>query len=344
MTSARLPYPEFDQCRGTASVHLLSELAQQQGMSFAQCLDKTGLSEADLHASDLEIRAGQELQLIENMLQYCDHDFALGITAGLGYHISSYGTWGFAMISCPTLRSAIELGLRYLDLTFAFTHITMQEHGDEVSLQVDAGHLPEHLQAFLIARDMLAIQTIQHELLLSPIPVCSVCLSLSEAPGKELIESTLGIEIELNQSANRISFSRNYLDLPLPQGNPATVALFEQQCQQLLDARFSNAGIASQLRQRLMMNSRNIPSMAQLAEELAMGERTLRRKLSAEGTSWRQLLDDVRCTLAEELLLAGMSVEEVAERLAYSEVSNFTHAFKRWKGVPPSGFRRRQSN
>ena len=340
MKSSLLPYAEFDQCRGTASVHLLAELAQQQGMSLQQCLDKTGLSEADLSASDREIRAGQELQLIDNMLQHCGHDFALGITAGLGYHLSSYGIWGFAMISSPSLRSAIELGLRYLDLTFAFTHISMQEQGDEIVLHVDAQHLPAHLQSFLVARDMLAIQTIQRELLLSPIPVRRVCLALQEAPGKELVESTLGLSVELGQEKNCISFGREYLDLPLPQGNPATVALFEQQCQQLLDARFSSAGIANQLRQRLMMNSSSHPDMPQLAEELGMSERTLRRKLKAEGTSWRQLLDDVRCTLAEELLLAGMRVEEIAERLAYSEVSNFTHAFKRWKGVSPSGFRR----
>jgi hypothetical protein len=59
MKSFLLHYAVFNQCRGTASVHLLAVLAQQQGMSLQQCLDKTGLSEADLSASDREICAGK---------------------------------------------------------------------------------------------------------------------------------------------------------------------------------------------------------------------------------------------------------------------------------------------
>ena len=56
---------------------------------------------------------------------------------------------------------------------------------------------------------------------------------------------------------------------------------------------------------------------------------------------FRQLLDEVRQALAEELLATGgLTLEEIAERLGYGEVSNFIHAFKRWKGVAPRRFQR----
>ena len=72
--------------------------------------------------------------------------------------------------------------------------------------------------------------------------------------------------------------------------------------------------------------------------------RSLRRRLSEEGTSFRQLLEEVRQTLAEELLATGgLTLEEIAERLGYGEVSNFTHAFKRWKGLAPRQYRRRHA-
>ncbi|MGC7358092.1 helix-turn-helix domain-containing protein, partial [Mycobacteroides abscessus subsp. massiliense] len=48
------------------------------------------------------------------------------------------------------------------------------------------------------------------------------------------------------------------------------------------------------------------------------------------------LLDEVRETLARELLRNGFSVREVSDRLGYSEPAAFTHAYTRWRGMPPS--------
>ncbi|MFD2400258.1 helix-turn-helix transcriptional regulator [Prauserella oleivorans] len=76
-----------------------------------------------------------------------------------------------------------------------------------------------------------------------------------------------------------------------------------------------------------------------------MTVRTLRRKLAAEGTSYRALVDEVRETVAEDLLATpALSVEQIAHRLGYSEASSFIHAFTRWKGVPPREFRRRSGS
>lgn len=70
---------------------------------------------------------------------------------------------------------------------------------------------------------------------------------------------------------------------------------------------------------------------------------TLRRRLDDEGSSYRLLLDEVRQALAEELLATGaIRLEEIAERLGYGEVSNFIHAFRRWKGMTPRQYRQRR--
>lgn len=70
-----------------------------------------------------------------------------------------------------------------------------------------------------------------------------------------------------------------------------------------------------------------------------MTERTLRRRLADEGTSFRDLLAEVRQTMAEELLSStGLSVSEVAARLGYSSPSAFIHAFQKWHGCSPRQF------
>lgn len=54
-----------------------------------------------------------------------------GVKAGKCYQLTAYGIWGFALIASPTLRSALELALRYLDLSYAFTRLKLLEHGSE---------------------------------------------------------------------------------------------------------------------------------------------------------------------------------------------------------------------
>ncbi|MEH6568835.1 MAG: AraC family transcriptional regulator [Halioglobus sp.] len=71
-------------------------------------------------------------------------------------------------------------------------------------------------------------------------------------------------------------------------------------------------------------------------------KRTLQRKLTAQGTSYRELLHDVRITMAMELLAnSDISMTRLAERLSYTDLSNFTKAFVEHAGVPPSTWRTR---
>jgi AraC-like DNA-binding protein len=80
--------------------------------------------------------------------------------------------------------------------------------------------------------------------------------------------------------------------------------------------------------------------MARVAAELAIDERTLRRHLSAEGTSFRALADEVREALAHELLTtAGLTVEETAQRLGFHDAAGFSRAFRRWTGTTPGSLR-----
>ncbi|MBF6723684.1 helix-turn-helix domain-containing protein, partial [Acinetobacter baumannii] len=64
----------------------------------------------------------------------------------------------------------------------------------------------------------------------------------------------------------------------------------------------------------------------------------LRRHLAALGVSYRHLLDEVRLVRAVRYLQANLPVQKVAELLGYAEPSNFTRAFRRWTGHPPSHY------
>jgi AraC-like DNA-binding protein len=85
-----------------------------------------------------------------------------------------------------------------------------------------------------------------------------------------------------------------------------------------------------------------IPTVDEAAELVGTSVRSLQRGLGQQGTVYRELVERVRYDTARELLCdPGISVLEIAERLGYSDTANFSHAFLRWSGMPPSQFRRK---
>ncbi len=77
-----------------------------------------------------------------------------------------------------------------------------------------------------------------------------------------------------------------------------------------------------------------------MAEQLRMSTRTLARRPTDEGTSHKEILDDLRGELAQRYMGdANLAIAEVTFPLGFSEPSAFHRAFKRWTGRTPSEFR-----
>jgi len=153
------------------------------------------------------------------------------------------------------------------------------------------------------------------------------------------VEEIVAVRYEADRTA--VIMTRDILDQPLAAADPHTARMCVQQCEDLLDQRRRRQGPAGTVRMRLLQNPGSIPSMSEIADEFHITTRALHRRLALDGTSYRALVDEVRDTIAGELLSGGLTVEEVANRLGYSETASFTHAFTRWRGVPPSRHRRR---
>lgn len=85
-----------------------------------------------------------------------------------------------------------------------------------------------------------------------------------------------------------------------------------------------------------------IPSLNEAAGVLGMSSRTLRRRLGEQAISYRELVGRARIREAFRMLESGQaSAVEVSRQLCYSDPANFTHAFRKWTGVPPSEYARR---
>ena len=330
----------WDARRSAASALLLTRLAEERGVAVPAVLRGTGLDLDALRSPRTEITGRQELAVIRNLQAACA-DPELALEAGTRYHLTTYGIWGFALASSRTVRDALAVGLRFVDLSFTFCRLTVEEVGSDLLLELDDEGVPEDVRGFVVARDVAGLRTIQNELVQGGLPLRSLALSLPAPADVRRYVEVFGVEPAFGAARNLARLDAGLLDLPLPQADELTAAATEEQCRALLEQRRARAGLAGRVRDALLREPAAMPDAASVAASLAMSERTLRRRLREEGTSFRALADEIREALAEELLRTGsLSVEEVARRLGYAETASFTHAFTRWKGVSPRAFTR----
>ncbi|NIH83369.1 AraC family transcriptional regulator [Amycolatopsis granulosa] len=326
--------------RGIASAALLVRFGAERGVSREALLRGTGLSPARLDDPAAQVDAHQELAVARNLVRELGNPPGLGLDAGVRYRVTTFGVFGFACISSPTLRDAIGFALRYLDLSFIFCLPVVELAEDELRFRLRDDGLPHDVRRFLLERDASAIHTVLHDLLPSGLHLRSVDFPFPGPPDPAGYAEVFGIHPGFDAPAHLVTLDPAALGQPLPQASEHTVALCEAQCRDLVSRRRARSGIAHQVRDKLIRVGGTV-TMDEVALEFNISTRTLRRRLEDAGTSFRGLLDEVRQTLAEEMLATGaLTVEDVALRLGYAEASSFIYAFRRWTGTTPARYLR----
>lgn len=141
---------------------------------------------------------------------------------------------------------------------------------------------------------------------------------------------------------NEVVFPLTALRLPLLRADPGLASVLDRHAQNLLETLPRLESLVDHVRGLLAKELQGgNPSAEHIAEALRMSTRTLARRLAAEGTSHKELLDDLRSELARRYLGdPSLSIGEVAFLLGFSEPSALHRAFKRWTGQTPANARR----
>lgn len=292
------------------------EVGGEHGLDRARCLAGSRIDPAALDDPAAEIDAVQELAVARNLLAGLPHVPRLGAEAGRRHTLGSAGALGFALLTSATVRDAVVIGIRYARLGHWFLAARLDETRDPARIVCDDRAVPADVRGFLRERDIAIIVGLLSAVLGYPPPY------------------------RVDPLGRAVVLPRAILDLPLPQADPATARQCERQCRELLDRRARHTSTAARVRARIREYHGDPPPMPVVAAELHLDARTLRRRLSREGTSYRALLDEIRADLAVTLLAEhGLTVAETARRLGYADAASFAHAFTRWRGRPPGAFR-----
>lgn len=331
----------WDFPRNLTSVRLMTQLGMDNGLTIGACLDGTGIHEQELANPTALIAAAQELRLVRNLITHLGHIPGLGIEAGKRYHFTAFGALGLALVCSPSMRSALDICMRYFQLTFAFTRFRVEEHGLETHITLDDSDLDDEVRMFIVERDSSALVTVQRDLFASRPALQEIQFAYAAPANVDVYQTFYGISPVFGAASNQARLLTAALLEPLPQANELALIAAEAQCRALLDRYQSRQGVAAEVRDLVVRHIAHPPDMDMIAEALCVTPRTLRRRLLDEGTTFLKLREEVRQALAEEFLMRySLSVEQIAERLGYAEPTCFIHAFKRWTGSTPHGFRK----
>lgn len=322
-----------------AYVLLLVDVVARWNVSSDQLLDGSGLTPDTIRDPLSRISLEDYNRILKRALELTNEP-GLGFYIGMQMKLSSHGFIGFAAMTAKNLREALDIAQRYIRVRSSAISLRLEENGDTALLYIDQA-MPNYFLGE-VAIFALLVGIAQMGATAVGQPLSGSADTRFEKPAYyERFMHLLGGTVHFNQPYNRIVFPAQYLDLPLVMADPVATQLAREQCERELMALGDSNSFIQQVRGLIYDEQHGFRSVEGVAERLHMSERTLKRQLSQQGTTYSDILEDLRHQ--KSLLLLenrDISIERVAEQLGYSDVANFTRAFKRWTGQTPSMYRK----
>jgi len=324
-------------------VGALVEVLEEQGIAAEASLSGTGLSPESLADPETRTSVRQYITVCHNALQLSKTPETPFLT-GSRIPLSAYGMYGFALVCSPTIREYFQLAIKYHRLATPLLSMSWREDAEYASwvfpMNAAITH-PDSLLRFLVEQQLTQLSTHLRAVVDSGsfLPVRAE-LSYSAPEHTHLYERYLGCPVRFGQPISKLIYPKAILSAKPRMAHGLTSKILQDTCDRILGEVKTSTGVAGEVYQIIASTPGHSPSMEGAARQIGTTVRTLNRKLTAEKTSFTQILDDVRCNLASEYLRSTkLSIDDISELVGFSDAANFRHAFRRWTGNTPTSYR-----
>jgi AraC-like DNA-binding protein len=149
--------------------------------------------------------------------------------------------------------------------------------------------------------------------------------------------------VYFNKPQTKLVFDSYIMSLPIIEADPKLFAMLRSYAENLLPEINPEAEISARVSEVLGKSlAGGQRSIGVVSKQIGVSPRTLQRKLNEEGTSYHKLVEDVQRALSERYLKSSeLTICEISYLVGFSQQSAFQRAFKRWKGITPKEFQRR---
>lgn len=272
-------------------------------------------------------------------LLHCNEP-ALGLRLGPRLNLSSHGILGYAVLSSANLERALQFALKYYRVLGLAFELEQVDDNGRVQLRASETMPLGALGRFAAESLLASLYSITRFLVGEELQGVEVGFAYPAPSYAERYVEAFGVAPVFEQPFHWLSLPTSYLARPMALANPATVQMCQQQCEALLATLDIQDGLLVRVRRLLLARPGDFPDLDSAARALHTSGRSLRRHLAAMGTTYQEVLDDVRKRLAlQYLTTTHLPLHEVAFLLGFSDPSNFRRAFKKWTGKLPSDYR-----
>lgn len=319
---------------------LLLDVVSRWGYNADALFTPFGLSSEQLAQPDYRM----PIEVCNDMMKLAQRltgESTLGYHLGAQMRISIHGFIGYAIMTATDITDALALASRFIHLRMPFLQLYFSTFGPKATIQLQCDIEIQPLRNEIILALTVGILSMAKAITGEDTLTGEVDFDFPMPVGFDKYIDKMDSEIRFDQPHLMASFDKKYLALPLVNADPIASQIAINQCEAELSALGERRRLAMRVRDILSNSEQHYLSIEAVAERLHMSDRTLKRQLAAEGTSFSTLVDEVRYRHATSLLSrTDYSLEQIADELGYSDVANFSRAFKRWSGRSPSNWRK----
>jgi AraC-like DNA-binding protein len=323
-------------------VFLMLEVVRRWNVRIEDLLHGLGRNERDVETPDARL-SPQEVATLIRRGRALTNEPGLGILIGLITHANSFGFLSFASQSAATLGQSIELTIRYSPVVTTLCGFRLNRVDGIAGLVLDEYAVEElgDTRDVLLLGALVGVRMIGCSLT-GRQPWRPIDVAMPE-PSYYRRFAHLVPELRFNQPVSQIVLHESDLELPLLTPDRAALRLAQERCEDVLQSIGHDVAIEQRTLNVVMTPDGPLP-FDKVAVALGLSPRTYKRRLADAGVTFSEIVEKARRERALLLLRSpSLPLDEVAERLGYSTVSNLVRAFRRWTGMTPAAYRREAS-
>lgn len=323
-----MPEPHF----ANAYIRLLYRFLQLSGDAEARLLDGTGITAGDLLGADLQLPFATQMQLCRNAIAISAP--GLGLRIGAQLQLAAHGALGTAMQHAGSFGAALRTFAEFLPVRASFAALAIVQHPQHCELQLGFDGLPADVRLFFTES---ILSTLQHCGALHTgrtAPFTAIRLDYPAPIHAAAYREAFGTGIDFGAPVTTLHVAHSHLAMATLDSDPRLHADSVNRCRVELEARAAPSDVVHAVEQLLMRNPGRLCRVEDIAGQLAIGARTLLRRLRARGTTFQAVRDGVLQQQAASMLAVG-SVAATAASLGFADESSFRRTYRRWHGRSP---------